>query len=351
MKFRYLSAYAVTGLIPPKNGELYTLLSDAGQGKSAWLAGPSHPVLHQIIRAETIGILAFDKAFKGTSFDELENRFLTRKNDWFRQFENSAFLILEAYHDEDATNLGQITEPANHNFCLTYISRFADEFEAKHSSFSAVAQALLSFAFPNVAGSSLVRSCNIGNYNGKDLHVIRFSVGVPTVSTSITQEGVEALTKMFACWSNLTLSQTVFRLYADSLSDPADNLRAFLFAFTALEVFLKSRFSKQKERLCGPVRHSVFGKTQSYVERIERNLRDTGHTGDFPLAYNFALIAADLGLGKLDDRLDEFDLAQESRNAIVHGRKFVEAQLPIVKVRTLLGDLILLSVGADEGVC
>jgi hypothetical protein len=109
MKFRYLSAYAVTGLIPPKNGEFYTLLSDAGQGKSAWLAGPPHPVLHQIIRAETIGILAFDKAFKGTSFDELENRFLTRKNDWFRQFENSAFLIFEAYHDEDATNLGQIS--------------------------------------------------------------------------------------------------------------------------------------------------------------------------------------------------------------------------------------------------
>jgi hypothetical protein len=93
-----------------------------------------------------------------------------------------------------------------------------------------------------------------------------------------------------------------------------DNLRAFLFAFTALEAFLNRFFKRQKQTLFQRRRLTLSSDIQDYIEDIEERRKDQGRSEeDFPIAYKFALISSFLMLDKLAETVDDFDEATRQR--------------------------------------
>jgi hypothetical protein len=82
----------------------------------------------------------------------------------------------------------------------------------------------------------------------------------------------------------------VFRLSAGSASNARDNLQAFLFAFTALEVFVGKCMLRYKTQLEGLTERDHSPKIHTYLERLRQ--RKEEHV----LSYKFALIASFLAL-------------------------------------------------------
>ena len=179
--------------------------------------------------------------------------------------------------------------------------------------------------------------------SGKPLYVITPSMNVrPTLSAPIPADGPELIATLFRHSAEFNNFQTAFRLLAGSVSNARDNLRAFLFAFTALDSFLSKFFKQHKTQLLQLTKADLSIKIHDYVERI-RELMESGQIGkSYPLGCRFALVASYLGFKNLDNTIAEFDHAKQCRDDIAHGNDFDEAALPTVQVRNWLGELVRL---------
>ena len=93
----------------------------------------------------------------------------------------------------------------------------------------------------------------------------------------------------------LTDFQTVFRLSAGSASNRRDNLRAFLFAFTALEVFV-GKFSTQYRTQLDRLTEKGLLIQNS---RPSRTITTRGN--EHVLSYKFARVSSYLALDNLDN--------------------------------------------------
>jgi hypothetical protein len=126
-------------------------------------------------------------------------------------------------------------------------------------------------------------------------------------------------------------------------------LRAFLFAFTALEVLINKVFRDHEQTLLVYRNGKLPSALELHVGQIEQRMREQGRAADdYPLAYKFSLVAGFLGVSDVDQVVREFDVANGRRNAIVHGRPFDEATLPTAKVRKYLGELVRLYVARKD---
>ena len=353
LKFRYIAAYLVEGLQGPTNG-LLSLYSDAAQGKKVYLTGHSHEGLHHIDTVHTIAYIILTSLFHGKTWDlnEFASHVSTTTQDRVRRYgPNAAFLVVEASHEEEAASIGRIEQSEDRDFCLALPNGFRDAVETRHKIFLDQSQAFLSFAMPSVSGFEAVGSCIVADHpSGKPLYVLTASATArPTLSSPIPADGPERFATLFQHSAELEHFKTAFQLSAGSASNARDNLRAFLFAFTALDSFLCRFFKKYKQRLLRHRKDNLAPTIQTYVEGIEQRREDQGRTGDdYPLAYKFALIASYLDFNNLDQIVDEFDDVTEHRIAIAHGYDFNEAALPTAKARNWLGELVRLHMARKD---
>lgn len=258
--------------------------------------------------------------------------------------------MVEASHEEEAGRIGTIGQSEQREFCLALPNGFMGEVEARHKVFLEQSQALLSFVIPSVTGLQPAGKCIVADHpSGKPLYVLTFGMTArPSVLKPMLANGPELFATLFQHSADLEYFQTAFRLSAGSTSNARDNLRAFLFAFTALDSFLSRFFKKYKQRLLHHRKDSLSPAIQTYVEEIEQRREKQGRTeDDYPLAYKFAVIASYLGFNNLDKTADEFDNVTRHRNAIAHGYDFNEASLPTTEARTLLGELVRLHLGSQ----
>jgi hypothetical protein len=230
---------------------------------------------------------------------------------------HAAFLVVEASHEE-ASCLGTIGESDQRDFCLALPNGFRDAVEITHKAFLDKSKAFLSFGMPSVVGLLDAGSCILANHpNGKPLYILTSSLSVrPTLSAPIAGTSLEGLEAFFADVESLNF-ESVMKLAADSISDRRDNLRAFLFAFTALDSFPKDFFKRHKQVLLLHRKGWALPSGSKVCEGIEGRREQQGRTEDErPIAYKFALSASYLGFQNLDQTVDDFcDLTRTHRVA------------------------------------
>jgi hypothetical protein len=346
--FRYIAAYFVEGL--QSLSEAPILLYEDQDGKKVHLTSHAHEGLDRIATVRSIAHVILTGMFQGKTgiSNEFASQVSAAKEDRIRQYgPNAAFLVAEATHEQDAASIGQITPSDDREFYLAWPDgNFKDEIEKRHKPFLDQSLAFLAFAMPSVSGFEAVGNCIVADHSrGKPLYVLAPSFGRVRVSVPnpIPAEGPEQYATLFRHSAELEQFQTSFRLSAGSALNARDNLRSFVFAFTALESFLNKLFSEHKERLLK--KEHLSPKSKAYINGIDKRRQDEGRTkDDYPVAYKFVLVASFLGLDKLDDTIKEFDATVGDRNDIAHGREFAEDALPVAKVRNWLGELVRLHV-------
>jgi hypothetical protein len=284
LKFRYTVAYLVEGLQGPSNGPLL-LYSDAAQGKKISLTGNAHESWNHIDTVHTIANITLTAMFQGKVWDlnDFASHVSATTQERVRRYgDKSAFLVVEASHEEDGARIGAIGQSDAREFCLAFANGFRDEVEPRHKTFLDQSQAFLSFAMPSVSGLQLAGSCIVADHpSGKPLYVMTASMSArPTLSAPIPAEGLDLFASLFRNSAKLEDFQTAFQLFAGSAANVRDNLRAFLFAFTALDSFLSRFFKKYKQRLLQHRKDNLSPVIKTYVEEIEQRREKQGRTED-----------------------------------------------------------------------
>lgn len=125
--------------------------------------------------------------------------------------------------------------------------------------------------------------------------------------------------------------KSVSRLLAQSLETKQDKFRAFLSAWSAIEIFINKVFVQYEAKFISNVDndHSSHGVSK-YLERIQSVMKDK-----YRLTDKFTLIASFLG-DDIENDINLFNRIKKQRNDIYHGQAFDEEILPVEDARRLI---------------
>ena len=120
-------------------------------------------------------------------------------------------------------------------------------------------------------------------------------------------------------------------MFTQSLEFTQDELRSFISAWTALEIFTNKVFSSYEEKFIGNIAddHGTHGVNQ-FLTRIKDVMKDK-----YRLSDKFALIASFLS-DEIEKDMELFKSMKNLRDDISHGKEFNEEALPVENARKLV---------------
>jgi len=124
--------------------------------------------------------------------------------------------------------------------------------------------------------------------------------------------------------------KTPFRLLTQSLETTQDNLRAFISAWSALEILTNKVFPVYEEKFIAGIvdDHNSHG-VNNFLERIKDVMKDK-----YRLADKFSLVASFLS-SEITEDIQLFKSMKKVRDTISHGEEFDEEALPVEDARKL----------------
>jgi hypothetical protein len=256
LTFRYIAAYLVEGLQCPTDGTLLLYSSDE-RGQRVLLTGHSYDGLDHIDTAHAIGNMLLKSIFQGGIWDlrALASHVSETNQERLRLYgTDTAFLVVEASYEEEAASIGQIGQWEEIDCCLALPNEYKQKVREKYKDFVSRAQGFLTLAISGVIGLKAIVDVIVADHpSGKPLYVSSISVSADlTVLKSIPVDSLEGLSAFFSDAAKVLSFDTAIRRSGDSTLNRKDNLRAFLFAITAMDSFLTNFFSENRQCL---VRH------------------------------------------------------------------------------------------------
>ncbi len=139
--------------------------------------------------------------------------------------------------------------------------------------------------------------------------------------------------------------KTPFRLLTQSLETTQDNLKAFISAWSALEILTNKVFPDYEEKFIIEVKdhHNSHG-VNKFLERIKDVMKDK-----YRLADKFSLVASFLS-NEITEDIQLFKNMKKVRDDISHGKEFDEKKLPVEEARKLASKYLKNHMLATENV-
>lgn len=123
--------------------------------------------------------------------------------------------------------------------------------------------------------------------------------------------------------------KTPFRLLTQSLETTQDNLRAFMSAWSALEILTNKVFHVYEEKFIAGIVDDHNSHGVNNLERIKDAMKDK-----YRLTDKFSLVASFLSIEITED-IELFKSMKRVRDNISHGKEFDEETLPVEDARKL----------------
>ena len=174
--------------------------------------------------------------------------------------------------------------------------------------------------------------------NEKPLYSLTFQGGRARaiVSKTIDFEKEKEISKLIGLSNENKQLKTPFRLLTQSLETTQDELRAFIFAWTALEILVNKIFTTYEEKFISNVidDQNSHGVNQ-FLTRIKDVMKDKYRITD-----KFSLMASFLSDEATED-IELFKSMKKIRNDISHGNEFNEETLPVENARKLVAKYLM----------
>ena len=136
----------------------------------------------------------------------------------------------------------------------------------------------------------------------------------------------------------------VSRLLAKSLQHRPDNLRSFLFVWTALEIFInQTYFAYEIERMGHLIRENSLTVSEQNFDKMMKSLKKSTN-----LDQKFIVISALLASDTFETDNTEFFFLKGERNKLAHGEEIADADLPTKRVQTLLRKFLRLHLSTKK---
>lgn len=151
-----------------------------------------------------------------------------------------------------------------------------------------------------------------------------------TLARPVDVEKQDEITKFIGLSNSNQQLKTPFRLFTQSLATTQDNLRSFISAWSALEIFTNKVFSIYEEQFIANIAddHNSLGVNQ-FLTRIKSVMKDK-----YRLTDKFTLIASFLS-NEIEEDIELFKCMKKLRDDISHGKEFNEETLPVEDARKL----------------
>ena len=170
--------------------------------------------------------------------------------------------------------------------------------------------------------------------NGKPVYTFSFQMGHPKafVSGPLTQSAIAETVTLAPKLATDIAGARPISLLITSLDDTADDLLAFIAAWTALQIFIEANFKSTYEtRWFTIMADGAPASSEPVFKRFKEVMSDK-----YRLADKFLVIASVLDPGGADDDDREFRRLKKFRDGLLHALDTHSSPLPTEAVQNLL---------------
>lgn len=156
--------------------------------------------------------------------------------------------------------------------------------------------------------------------------------GKCTISNPVSDNSIIKTTEYANKIAQSSLSKKVISLMSQALDENNDVLKSFLFAWSALEIFIQQAFKEYEQKYIDNILgNNPLILTKKYFERIKDVMKDKYRLND-----KFIVLADLLCSETAEQDLIEFQAIKKNRDDFVHGEYINEDELPVRKTVILL---------------
>lgn len=336
MRCTYISAHCVQGIAHPIGEADITLYEDRDTGLRVLLTSNAMPHLALLNRHLALVSMMFRAKIRDPIAPGFPDLLAAETEKVDRQRLDSIggdpVIVIQVESDVEAA----IPEAARE--ILDFIVCF-DAFDKKtlKTNVRSRVAAILTAIRLGVAKSLEFRRVADGSYlisdDGRVVHSasVEFSAGRGYVSNQLSelQRGRVALDIPLALMAGSL--ERVLRLYAQSLNTSTDNYRAFIFAWTALEILIVKLFPAYQQLLAAELRSvNESPGLHSYLGRVAAVMGNKHNLAD-----KFAVLTVYLDDAHIEDEVNAFRELKRVRDRMSHGEEVEEESLPTRDVQRL----------------
>lgn len=168
--------------------------------------------------------------------------------------------------------------------------------------------------------------------NDKPLYSFTIQGGRPRLiyAKPVDSEKETAISRIIGLSNANMQLKTPFRLLTQSLETSQDNLRAFISAWSALEILTNKAFPFYEKQFIAGIMHDHNSHgVNNFLERIKDVMKDK-----YKLTDKFSLMASILS-NEIREDIELFMRMKKMRDNISHGIEFEEETLPVEDARKL----------------
>jgi len=339
MKYRYIVAYEITGLThAPDSGDVEICADRSGFFVTAIPMKGLDDYCYEVDRAQALGHLVLRSIFGRRESDDLGieveaevRRIRERRN---RELGNSEILVVtaEGMVEPDFSRPHRETD----KFVLGFeVINKRDIAAAHDSQINAVLAALcLSTDHETIQVRRIQGGIYLVNDCGKPVYSLHLSTSADaSVSKSTAHDTIrDARIRTAALMAEESLA-SVNRLLVQAISTENDKLRQFIFAWSALEIFVSKVFREYEHLLFASIQREKgpASRMGRYFSRVRDVMNDK-----YGIADRFSVIAACLTDNCVEADVKTFGSIKDSRDKLFHGKAFDEDSLPTNKTIELL---------------
>lgn len=337
MKVKYTIVHVVDGItLPTVEGGADSPVVQR-QDLTAILTSEPDNHLQEADRHDALRTLMMQSMFGGRAKPaDLEQRDLDaiRKQQEMRKerHKSGPFLIITVRGEVESFDSSQMRETEHYGVCFDgYPTEII--YEKFSPLVSAVISALRCAATTVSEVREIQRSVVFIRDDDKPVHSMSLSIsGHLSISRQLTSQEVESASGLFDAFARDKSLERVHQLLALTLESRADCLRAFLSAWTALEVFTNKVFRQYEDEAFRVLERGSVGKVpEVFLARIRQVMRDK-----YGLRVKFAVISQRLSADSTAEDCAEFRKVKKVRDDLAHGTTISDKSLPTEAICDLL---------------
>jgi hypothetical protein len=347
VKFRYTAIFALQGVSWGSEGDR-EIAVDESSGVRVVLTSDPDKFAFEGDRSLAVATLMLGSLFSDQSTDDQRRDRVSGQVERIQQSRRDrlgGYAALVFVAEGEVESFHPSNERETHEFAVCFDAADKEEIKRRFEDSVAAVLTAVSLALPGLVGFvKLKDSVVFERSDGKPLYSYTFTTGPvrAIVSSKPESKALDEIGCLFDRLRQESQLNRVQRLVRSSFDDEQDRLRAFLAAWTALEILVNKVFAGYEQRYFSQLleEQQPLEAKAKFLRRIQDVMKDK-----YRLSDKFGAIAFQLAPLSADQDLKDMLSIKAVRDKLLHGDDVSEGALPLEPARNLVVKYFGLHVG------
>lgn len=351
MRYTYTAAWAVIGGITLRKDSPPIDLANSERARFTLTRDPD-ALLAKVDEASAVGRLMLKSLvgqrgpadFQRALTSEVEEIKAERK----KKIATQAVLLFQAHGEIEAS----VKDPCHEQDTFIVAFDAIDKNQVRQQHQADIEAMKLALAFESEAPSRfsyLSDGTCLFNDAGKPIYSISFSMSAEaSVSTVLSNKATVRIGARYLALNQENGLESVERLFSQMADYGVDRLKAFLSGWAALEILIAKSFKSYEQAFLSPLANAEQSTLRErFLTRIRSVMKDKYRLTDKFIAVT-AVLYPNIQDAEAEKNYADFCKLKELRDSIFHGVSFLEKDLPIHEMATLLRKYVLARIATSN---